>query len=469
MKKIFNSFILLFLLNLSSCNKWLDVELINMRTDAVQFSSENGFKEALAGVYTSMTSSSLYGQQLSFGVLDLMARIYDYGQVMANYRIYRDHDYSDSGFQSAIFSIWYSMYSNIASLNHILEWSDKTTADIDRDAMNRIKGEALALRAFHHFELYRLFAPNYKIDKSVKMLPLQIKYGVEAPDIVSTSDFLNSVIDDLNKAIKFLETDPIRNVKPYKLEAVSNKDMADVYVARMNYYAAKALLARVYNDMGGDYHQLARVLAQEVIESESFGLLDGDKSILVPIEKQDILFSDEHIFSLRSASFRETSNSLHKQFITTDGNLMMTPAFKSVIFNNDNEDYRLNWFNQLYIIKYNIDNTKFFFPKIPMIKLSEMYFIAAEGWMDDDPSYAAELMRKLRQSRTKTIINQQPVDIELIVKERRKDFLFEGSMFYTYKRLNHQILGNTSEDQVSPSNQVFVLPIPREEIEGEGR
>ena len=34
-----------------------------------------------------------------------------------------------------------------------------------------------------------------------------------------------------------------------------------------------------------------------------------------------------------------------------------------------------------------------------------------------------------------------------------------------YKRLNHDIIGNTSEDGVKASNRVFVLPLPEEEIE----
>ena len=35
----------------------------------------------------------------------------------------------------------------------------------------------------------------------------------------------------------------------------------------------------------------------------------------------------------------------------------------------------------------------------------------------------------------------------------------------TYKRLHHDIWGNTSEDQVKADNNVFVFPIPEDEIE----
>ena len=62
------------------------------------------------------------------------------------------------------------------------------------------------------------------------------------------------MIGDLEDALKYLENDPIIGVTPYQLGNGDgeNKDGADLYVARMNYYATKALLARVYLSMGGD-------------------------------------------------------------------------------------------------------------------------------------------------------------------------------------------------------------------------
>lgn len=51
-------------------------------------------------------------------------------------------------------------------------------------------------------------------------------------------------------------------ITPYELGNGDgeNKDQSDLYVARMNYYAAKALLARVYLNMGGEKVKEARRL-----------------------------------------------------------------------------------------------------------------------------------------------------------------------------------------------------------------
>ena len=57
----------------------------------------------------------------------------------------------------------------------------------------RSGGEALALRAMHHFDIYRLFAPDVKLDKAARILPYQLKFGVETPAVYTTQEYLNLV------------------------------------------------------------------------------------------------------------------------------------------------------------------------------------------------------------------------------------------------------------------------------------
>ena len=102
---------------------------------------------------------------------------------------------------------------------------------------------------------------------------------------------------------------------------------------------------------------------------------------------------------------------------------------------------------------------------MPIIRLSEMYLIAAEGWMEDDPGHAAELLQTFKQARTHKEVVSQEVTEDGIMREIRKEFIGEGVIFLTYKRLHNDIWGNTSEDQVKADNNVFVFPIPEDEIE----
>lgn len=459
--------VLLLTLMLCSCNSWLEVDLINQSEESDLFSTECGFSEALAGVYCDMAASNMYGQTLSFGMLDIMSRVYDYSQVPNDLKIFRDYEYDDKDMKSYIYSLWYSFYANIASLNNILKWSEKNASVLSDERRAHVRGEALALRGLLHFDIYRLFATDVKLDPTSRILPYQATFGVKTSPVYTTKDYLDLVVRDLEDAVKYLENDPIVGVIPYQLGNGDdeNKDEADLYVARMNYYAAKALLARVYLSLGGDKVKDARRLAEEVIDCGKFSLVDYEKSLNKEESNKDILFSDEHIFSLRGQNVKTGAEGLLKQVTGTDGNLQMASGYQSLLYAGDLEDYRLNWYKGLYIIKYTSDNSKRFFPKMPMIRLSEMYLIAAEGWMKDDPEHAAELLQTLKQARTKLLVNKQTVTEEVVLSEVRREFVGEGQLFYAYKRLNHDIMGNTSEDGVKASNSVFVLPIPEEEIE----
>lgn len=452
---------------LCSCNSWLDIKLINQSEESELFSTERGFTEALAGVYYDMSAAGLYGQTLSFGMLDVMSRTYDYSRVPNAMKIFRDYDYENKDMEAYIYSIWYALYANIAAINNILEWSDKNASVLSDARRNQVRGEALALRAMHHFDIYRLFAPDVKQDKDARILPYQLKFGVETPAVYTTQEYLNLVVGDLENALECLKEDPICSVVPYELGngVDENKDQADQYVARMNYYAAKALLARVYLDMGGEYKKEARRLAEEVIESKKFALLDYEKSLNVDMADKDLLFSSEHIFSLRNQAIKTAAEAIHKRVTGSDGNLQMAVGFQSSIYEGDLDDYRLNWYSEIYIVKYTSDNSKRFFPKVPIIRLSEMYLIAAEGWMEDDPGHAAELLQTFKQARTQKVVVSQEVTEDVIMREIRKEFIGEGVIFLTYKRLHHDIWGNTSEDQVKADNNVFVFPIPEDEIE----
>ena len=67
--------VLLFIF--SSCTNWLDVQLDNKVDDSKLFSSAEGFKEALAGVYSNMSKRNLYGRTLTMEYVDVLAKYYN--------------------------------------------------------------------------------------------------------------------------------------------------------------------------------------------------------------------------------------------------------------------------------------------------------------------------------------------------------------------------------------------------------
>src|SRR5690606_37640828 len=102
----------------------------------------------------------------------------------------------------------------------------------------------------------------------------------------------------------------------------------------------------------------------------------------------------------------------------------------------------------------------------PAIRLSEIYYIAAESAFASDPTRALAYFDEVRQHRgigdKLQADNLGQFQTELL-KEYRKEMYAEGQLFYAYKRLNAPIIGLRGE--VIPVNQqLFVWPLPSDEI-----
>lgn len=101
---------------------------------------------------------------------------------------------------------------------------------------------------------------------------------------------------------------------------------------------------------------------------------------------------------------------------------------------------------------------------MPAIRISEMYYIAAETAQSSQE--ASNYLNKLRQARN--ISNDLiGLDEEMlrqeIYKEYKKEFFGEGQLFFYYKRLNAENAGAWT----MPFK--YVLPMPEDEINFGGR
>lgn len=463
MKKINIICLGFFLLIQTSCNSWLDVDLKSQMEESKLFSTEQGFHEALAGIYSSMVQSDMYGQRLTYGFMDVLGQTYDVYRLNPTYSKYANYEYSDKDMVSIFSDIWYKEYNAIAGLNNILKYIEINGDKLRPEIMEQIKGEALGLRAFLHFDIYRMYAADVKLKPDVERLPYNTVFGVETPVLSSTKDYIGLVVKDLEEALTCLENDPIRTAIPWQLgnEKGQNKDEADLYVARMNYFAVQALLARVYLAKGDQVN--ARRMAEEVITAEQFRLVDYKTSLDVEEAQMDALFSDEHIFSLRNKGLPDLTKGLLNQSNAQGTNLQLHANY--VILFPTTEDIRFDkWIAQGVITKYKKNNTTRFFPKVPLIRLSEMYFIAAETWLEENPDKAKDYMDRLRDSRIRNNTPLGSFTEEDLITEMRRDFLAEGQMFFVYKRLNHAIPQLSGEPEIRPDDNKFVFPLPENEV-----
>lgn len=475
MKKIYLVLGLLFM-SLTSCNDWLDVELDNKVDEDKLFSSYQGFQEALAGVYSEMSKNSLYGQALTMEYVDLLGQYYSYIGVSNTYEYWKDFDYQNSSVKGSIASLWNGLYRNIGQTNCILEWTDKNAKVLTEEQRNQIRGEALGLRAYMHFDLYRLFSPDVKRSPKAEGIPYNKQFGVSLPPMYTAEEVVQLVINDLLEAEQCLANDPIQDVVPYQIVTVKNdgtqvtdaaaKDEADKYVARMNLYAVKAMLARAYEARGEYTKAVAK--ADEVINSQKFRLLDFS-SIDQSETSVDLLFSDEHIFSLRNRQLSTYSRGLHQDNETASGATEMTRlphADVSTMYESNNDDVRYaKWFDVGKFVKFMPDSTNIYPQKMPMIKLSEMYLLKAECTYAKDPDTALKSINELRNHRIRNNMEWKSITWDYILEEMRREYVGEGQMWYVYKRNNEVLSGNGSQGSVLPSDLIFVFPMPDAEIE----
>lgn len=103
-----------------------------------------------------------------------------------------------------------------------------------------------------------------------------------------------------------------------------------------------------------------------------------------------------------------------------------------------------------------------------MIRMSEVYYIAAEAIFDTNPKEAQsylELVKKGRGVSKKfdNVTNKSDF-INLLVNDARREFLGEGQIFYMFKRLNRAMPGMSYYDSdVLPTEENMVLPKPDSE------
>ena len=472
MKRLYIFIGLLF--SLTSCNDWLDVELDNKVDDDKLFNTAEGFKEALAGVYSSMSKSSMYGGRLTMEYVDVLAQYYNSN---STYEYWEDYDYENSGCRSIISGMWNNLYSCISQANCILEWADKNAGVLSESDRNQIRGEALALRAFLHFDLYRLFAPDVKWAQNAEGIPYNKEFGVSLPPMYSTKEVVQLVINDLLEAEKCLQNDPIQNVVPYMIRTSTSagdvvdkaaKDEMDKYVARVNLYSVKAMLARAYQARGEYVAAVSK--AKEVIDSGKFRLLEAT-SIDQSENMVDLLFSDEHIFSLRNKELSTYTKSIFKE--TSGGTTALRMEGSYNLYDGNQDDFRYSkWYVDFDFIKYVPDSNSIFTTKVPLIKLSEMYLLIAECTYDTDPDEARRYVNMLRRHRIRG--NQEGagdwmyLSREDIFKEMRREYIGEGQMWFAHKRNRLNLSGGLT-GTIEASDDIFVFPLPDADIESGNR
>ena len=147
MKKLY---ILPFLFGMlfCSCEDYLNVGSETELTDEQIYATDEGFHKALTGVYIGMGNKSLYGGELTWKMMDLLANHYEN---VNDYAYFYKHDYTHSTTRTAIENAWNGLYNLIYRCNDIIEHLEGKKAELHPVNYEMVKGEALALRDWAYY------------------------------------------------------------------------------------------------------------------------------------------------------------------------------------------------------------------------------------------------------------------------------------------------------------------------------
>lgn len=479
---------------LTSCNSFLDVSADNELLQKEIFGDYKGVRMAVNGVYRTLSSTSLYGQNLTWGFASAIGHNYQSSsQYYLPYGLYEaaSFDWENASAQSLTESIWSKGYNVIASCNDIIQQViAKDTSFFGQGKMEKdmILGEMYGVRALVHFDLFRLFCPAPVTKHTGQAIPYVTKYPDLQPGYQNSPAFMDSVIMDMTRAQSLLavvdtvfnrrqNTSIYSRVRSLDRGLVDSPDDFFLYRAtRMNYFAANALLARVYMYKGDEEkaYENARIAYgfhlrwfrwtgnsnQGSVSNINFLYPKRYNELFLCFSNNDVVDNVENILKGYSSALRMKN--------------------MDVLFAGDMDDYRYTGFYNKTTLAYGAQRYATWLrlsgatfkevldqlPLLPVIRASEMYHIQIEYLLNKGrKGEAIELFNSLRTSRgakTRLTSDMSPDDLRLkLMYDIIRETLTEGQTFFMFKRLNQDIFNGSDNIKMTPEK--WVIPIPYSE------
>lgn len=457
------------ILGLMSCSEsFLDVEPQQSLSTDMAIGNLDDAQVALIGVYDALQStSSYYGRDFfvtpDIAGDDLLVAPQNSGRFLQQF------NYTTSPTTGFVTSFWNRAYNALNRANNIINKIDllyeqlpseeSDVYETSKAEVDHLLGQAIALRALIHFDLVRIYAKPYSWDEGASLgVPFMDKPEISTPARENVSFVYERIIEDLEDADDLLD------------EGISGP-------AYMTKYGAKALLARVYLYM--EDWENARDYAEDVIKDGGYVLVDNESYIA----SWGMEFTSESIFSLAMSNidYSATGAIGYIYLRAGYGDLRPTQEIKDLLA--DLGGVRNEAFVKTdmiaedeFVVKFpgrgdedpqpGLDN-------VPILRLSEMYLIAAEAYANlDDDDNAQSMLNEivLRANPDADEIELEGDELkERIYLEKRLEFAFEGHRLFDITRRQEDLVrGDDCTAQncfIEAGDYRFVFPIPQRELD----
>ncbi len=449
--------VLMIGLTLASCKKdFLDLRPYDSIGSDVAISNVSDMKAALSGAYANLGSANLYGRTIPL-FADLLADNVYISTVNSNrYLDFFQVNYTVTNGNAQ--GVWESAYSTILRANNVINSPLQGTEEIEQ-----IRGEALSIRALMYFELARHFAEPYTVDANALGVPIILEYNPTVkPPRNTLKEVYAQIESDLNKAIGILTVE--------KSSGFFTK------------YAAKALLARVY-EYKGDWPN-ALSTAEDVINNSGYSLLKLNEVLPFWENNKDRNDKKEVLFEVVFDANNNAGNSSLPYFYDQNGygDALATESLYNTYSNTDvRKDLIIvgsptRGANAKVVNKFpnagSPDKDEY-----KVIRMSEVYLIAAEAaYQTGNESLARTYLNAVAKERDPAFAGYSSSGAALladILLERRKELAFEGHRYWDLARYNMDVVrvnlaGNYPGNVplvIAANNFRRIFPIPQAELD----
>lgn len=460
-KLILSSFLLL---TLFSCKKLIDIQETDFIGGDIALKTVSNNEQGIVGAYASM------GVEMD---ILLNATFSDEVKKAEFYNAATTHEWQYTSTDITIrdnFTAFNALYRTIDRVNRVLQAlpnADSTKVG-DNALRSRLRGEALFIRAFSHFQLFRYYSGNY--DPAGLALAYMEVPSLEPQARITMGPYFQKLSADLAEAKTLLPTslaDITRATRPaasglQARVALYMRDWANAITYSTEYINAIPLSPRAtFNGIWTDANnnELAFKLKRTATAGGRIGSLFRGTSA-----------NASNIGTVTWAPSDELWNSYDQ---TND--VRFASYFKDEpILTNSNPPRQSHLIQKYAGTGYASSNENVADAKV--FRTGEMYLIRAEAKAEsNDLAGAAADVNALRAARITGYVNvtyaSKDAAIADIIQERFKELAYEGHRFWDLKRRGLPVErlpsdAPTANGTTLPANNFrFVLPIPNAEIQ----
>lgn len=379
-----------------------------------------------------------------------------------------------------VYEYWLATYHNISRCNTVLK-PQNLAVITDENLKKQYEGEALFIRAYHYFNLVRLFGPVFIVTERISAQEAK-KYERKSVDEV-----YDQIITDLTDAIDKLPATYTSAEKGRITKWAAKSLLAKVYMTIQDYTNAELLLEDVYSNSGhslllnyADVFSTSNEMNNEIIFTVRYK--SGGLGLGCPFGNNFApKLSGSNVINGDGDGYNYPSTSLALAYTANDTRKAATIALNYIntsVTPNQTIDIRyVKKYLSPVTVKYDGDKDW------PIIRFADIILLYAEVLNEKTgPSAALPYINetRVRAGLTDLMIEDVPNKHTMrmeIEKERRLEFAFENQRWFDLVRTNRAItvmnayytneidyyplLGNP----VGPlTDNTILLPIPQDEL-----